>query len=43
MPRAIYGLMELYPQGSRRRPSVEYVPLPYRAPAPPLPHDGDRK
>jgi len=43
MPRAIYQLMELYPQGSRRRPSVEYVPLPYRAPAPPPPHDGDRK
>jgi ClpP class serine protease len=39
MPRSIYSLMELYPQAGRRRPSVEYVPLPYRAPATPLPHD----
>ena len=40
MPRAIYALMELFPQGARRRPSVEYLPVPYRAPATPLPHDG---
>ncbi len=39
MPRPIYELMRLYPQSGRRRPSVEYVPLPYRAPAAPLPHD----
>ena len=37
MPRVIYDLMQLYPQSGRRRPSVEYVPLPYRAPATPLP------
>jgi ClpP class serine protease len=43
MPRAIYSLMELFPQGSRRRPSVEYIPVPYRAPATPLPHDRERK
>ena len=39
MPRAIYDMMQLYPQSGRRRPSVEYVPLPYRTPAAPLPHD----
>ncbi len=39
MPRPIYDLMRLYPQSGRRRPSVEYVPLPYRSPAAPLPHD----
>jgi ClpP class serine protease len=29
MPREIYKLMDLYPQPSQRRPSVQYVPLPY--------------
>ncbi|HEX4836446.1 MAG TPA: hypothetical protein VFW01_08935 [bacterium] len=43
MPRPIYALMELYPQAGRRRPSVEYIPVPYRAPATPLPHDRERK
>ncbi len=43
MPRAIYDLMQLFPQSGRRRPSVEYVPLPYRAPATPLPHDREHK
>jgi ClpP class serine protease len=43
MPRVIYDLMQLYPQAGRRRPSVEYVPLPYRAPATPLPHEPERK
>lgn len=43
MPRVIYDLMQLFPQSGRRRPSVEYVPLPYRGPATPLPHDHDRK
>ncbi len=43
MPRAIYDLMQLFPQSGRRRPSVEYVPLPYRAPATPLPHDQEHK
>ncbi|NMB12151.1 MAG: hypothetical protein GX977_07680, partial [Firmicutes bacterium] len=28
-PREIYTLMELYPQPTQRRPSVQYVPLPY--------------
>lgn len=43
MPRAIYDMMQLYPQSGRRRPSVEYVPLPYRAPATPLPHDREHR
>jgi ClpP class serine protease len=29
MPAEIYELMALYPQTSQRRPSVEYIPLPY--------------
>src|SRR5256886_10460577 len=43
MPRSIYDLMQLYPQAGRRRPSVEYVPMPYRTPATPHPHDPERK
>src|SRR5438067_8906732 len=36
MPREVLDLMQLYPQTSQRRPSVEYVPLPYgpREPTP---------
>jgi ClpP class serine protease len=30
MPRDVYELMRLYPQPTRTRPSVEYVPQPYR-------------
>ena len=30
MPKEIYGLMDLYPQAQQRRPSVEFVPTPYR-------------
>jgi ClpP class serine protease len=29
LPRRIYQLMELYPQPGQRRPSVQYVPVPY--------------
>jgi ClpP class serine protease len=29
MPKAVYQLMNLYPQANPRRPSVTYVPLPY--------------
>ena len=43
MPRAIYDMMQLYPQSGRRRPSVEYVPLPYRAPAAPVPRDREHR
>lgn len=28
-PTEVYELMELYPQPSQRRPSVQYIPLPY--------------
>ena len=34
MPIEVYKLMQLYPQARQRRPSVEYVPLPYPLPAP---------
>lgn len=30
LPRAIYELMELYPQAQTGRPSVQYIPMPYR-------------
>ena len=29
MPEDVYRLMNLYPQARARRPSVEYIPLPY--------------
>ena len=29
VPAEIYQLMNLYPQSSQRRPSVQYIPLPY--------------
>jgi ClpP class serine protease len=29
LPREVYELMELYPQPSQRRPSVQYIPIPY--------------
>jgi ClpP class serine protease len=32
MPREILDLMQLYPQTAQRRPSVEYIPLPYGPP-----------
>ncbi|WP_027718140.1 SDH family Clp fold serine proteinase [Desulfovirgula thermocuniculi] len=35
LPQEIYALMDLYPQPAQRRPSVQYIPLPYgREPAP---------
>ncbi len=39
MPTVIYDLMDLYPQPGQRRPSVEYIPVPYR-PSPPGPRRG---
>lgn len=30
LPEEIYYLMDLYPQPPQRRPSVQYIPLPYR-------------
>ena len=32
MPAEILELMQLYPQTTQRRPSVEYIPMPYRSP-----------
>ena len=32
MPGEVYELMRLFPQPTRTRPSVEYVPIPYRRP-----------
>ena len=29
MPREVYEMMQLYPQTAQRRPSVEYIPVPY--------------
>lgn len=34
MPEEIYDLMNLFPQAEQRRPTVEYVPLPYSRPGP---------
>lgn len=30
IPEIIYKLMDLYPQPAQRRPTVEYIPVPYR-------------
>ncbi|MDI6892881.1 MAG: ATP-dependent Clp protease proteolytic subunit [Actinomycetota bacterium] len=30
LPREVYELMELYPQAGIRRPSVEFIPVPYK-------------
>lgn len=32
LPREVMELMQLYPQSAQRRPSVEYIPIPYGAP-----------
>ena len=40
LPKEFHQLMQLYPQAQQRRPSVEYVPVPYRTP--PAPRDKDR-
>jgi ClpP class serine protease len=33
LPEEVYTLMDLYPRRSQRRPSVEFIPVPYREPA----------
>ncbi len=43
IPRDIYGLMELYPQSGLRRPSVEYIPIPYTPRPPRTPGKGNNK
>ncbi len=30
MPEEVYALMDLYPQPTQHRPSVQYIPIPYR-------------
>jgi ClpP class serine protease len=42
LPREVYDLMGLYPQPAQRRPSVEYIPIPYGPPQPQLPEKGSR-
>jgi ClpP class serine protease len=37
LPDEVAELMELYPQGGGRRPSVQYIPLPYRREEPAAP------
>ena len=32
VPELVYELMDLYPQTTQRRPSVEFIPVPYRRP-----------
>ena len=41
MPEEIYMLMELYPQPPQRRPSVQYIPVPYTRPREGLPRRGE--
>jgi ClpP class serine protease len=41
LPKAIYDLMELYPQPQGGRPSVQYIPMPYQ-PRPALPEPKGR-
>lgn len=43
LPREIYDLMRLYPQFLQRRPSVEYVPLPYFRDREPVRARGERE
>ncbi len=41
MPPDVYNLMTLYPQAGHRRPSVQYIPIPYRGAEPrPGPRSG---
>jgi ClpP class serine protease len=41
LPPQIYALMDLYPQATIGRPSVQYIPIPYD-PRPALPRGGSR-
>jgi ClpP class serine protease len=41
MPMEIYTLMDLYPQAAQRRPSVEFIPIPYRPSSPGPPGQGE--
>jgi ClpP class serine protease len=39
IPAAVYDLMSLYPQAAQRRPSVEFIPVPYPEPGRPPGHE----
>jgi ClpP class serine protease len=41
MPKQIYALMDLYPQAAQSRPSVEFIPTPYRPSSPSGPSQGE--
>lgn len=41
MPEEVYQLMELYPQPAQRRPSVQYVPVPFERRSPDAPSRGE--
>jgi ClpP class serine protease len=43
LPNEVRKLMSLYPQPRGRRPSVEYIPIPYQAPAAPARRDHTRR
>ena len=36
LPLEVFELMDLYPQAGRQRPSVQYVPIPYKEPGVPV-------
>lgn len=42
MPEDVYKLMNLYPQARARRPSVEYIPIPYEK-IPGAPREAEKK
>ena len=42
LPLEAFDLMDLYPQVGRQRPSVQYVPIPYKEPPPALPAGKER-
>lgn len=39
IPEGVHDLMSLYPQAAQRRPSVEFIPVPYREPRRPPGHE----
>ncbi len=42
VPEEVYALMDLYPQPAQRRPSVEFIPMPYGPPSLPTPKPGQK-
>lgn len=43
LPKEVLELMDLYPQAATRRPSVEYIPVPYPRPTVPQPARHNRE